>query len=136
MAAPKLETEPLITVQVALRRVPIGTPPWGERSETFFEGTATSPLWEGARPVEGIDHITHGTNGVARLDVHAFITDPDGDEVVTYRGHGRAGASGPCEGVTFETGCERLAWLNEIVAIGAMARVGNELTVNFHRVIV
>jgi hypothetical protein len=135
MAAPQLETEPMMTVQVTLRPVPIGTTPWGERRETFFEGTATSSLWEGVRRVEGIDHITQGTNGVARLDVHAFITDPDGDEVVTYRGHGRGGPSNPFEGVTFETGSERLAWLNGTLAVGAMSRDGDELTIHLHRVI-
>ncbi|MEZ5330453.1 MAG: DUF3237 family protein [Thermoanaerobaculia bacterium] len=135
MTAPRLETEPMMTVQIALRRVPVGTTPWGERRETFFEGTATSPLWEGNRRVEGIDHITQGTNGIARLDVHAFISDPDGDEVVTYRGHGRASPTGPFEGVTFETSCERLAWLNEAVAIGVMSRTGDELVVHLYRVV-
>jgi Protein of unknown function (DUF3237) len=134
MDAPQLEANPMMTVQVTPRRVPIGTTPWGERRETFFEGTATSALWEGTRRVEGIDHITQGTNGIVRLDVHVFITDPDGDEVVTYRGHGRGSPSGAFEGVTFETGCERLAWLNETVAVGAVFRDGNELTVRLHRV--
>ncbi len=31
--------------------------------------------------------------------------------------------------------CQRLAWLNEVVAIGAMTRDGDELTINLHRVI-
>lgn len=135
MAAPTFEPEPMMTVQIALRRVPVGTTPWGERREVFFEGTATSPLWDGAWRVEGIDHITQGTNGIARLDVHAFISDPDGDEVVTYRGHGRSSPSGPFEGVTFETGSERLAWLNEAVAIGVMSRTDDELLVHLYRVV-
>jgi hypothetical protein len=134
MPAPSIESEPFMTLVVELRRVPIGTPPWGERSEVFFEGTATSSCWDGTRAASGIDHITRGTNGIARIDVHVFVTDPGGDEVVAYRGHGRGGPDGVLEGVTFETASERLAWLNDTVAVGRATIDGSQLTVELYRV--
>ena len=111
MAAPTLGPDPLMTITVELRRVPTGASPCGERSEVFFDGTATAAHWAGERPVTGIDHITDSATGTAGIDVYVAIGGPgsaegdigDGGEVATYRGHGRGGPSGIVEGVTFET---------------------------------
>lgn len=122
-----------MTLQVTLRRIPLGTTPAGTRVEVPFDGTATSPHWEGERAVTGVDHITIGTNGIARLDVHAVVSG-DG-EVVAYRGTGRGGGGSIAEGVVFETACDRLAWLNETVAIGTGRVDGDELTVDLYRLL-
>jgi hypothetical protein len=127
MTAPRLEPEPSITLQVRLRPVAIGTSAWGSREEVWFDGTATSPLWEGERAVSGIDHITVSSGGTYRIDVHVLITGDD--EVVTYRGHGRATAVSLFEGVTFDTPSERLAWLNDAVAVGRGRLDGDDLTI-------
>lgn len=129
MSVPLLAQEPMMTLVVTLRHVPIGRTPTGERNEVFFEGTATSPHWEGEWNVEGIDHITVGSNAIARIDVHTIIVDPSGDEVVTYRGNGRGGPRGVYEGVILETASQRLAWLNEAVAVGHGNLDGDQLTV-------
>lgn len=132
MSAPSVEQEPFMMLEVTLRMIPIGTTPYGTRLEVPFEGSATSDLWEGERAVSGIDHITVSSTGIARIDVHTIISG--GDEVVTYRGNGRGGPNGVWEGVIFETACERLAWLNDVVAIGRGTLDGDQLTVELFRI--
>ena len=46
MGAPDVEHEPFMTLNRTLRRLPIGTTPYGTRVEVPFEGVATSELWE------------------------------------------------------------------------------------------
>ena len=133
MAAPEIEAEPFMTLTVTLRRIPIGATPYGERMEVPFEGTATSTLWEGEREVWGVDHITIGNTGTARIDVHTIII-MGGDEVITYRGTGRGLSIGVREGVIFETAIERLAWLNDTVAVGSGRLDGDRLTVEIFRI--
>jgi len=127
MAAPDVEQDPFMVLEVELRMHPIGTTPFGTRLEVPFEGTATSRLWDGERTAWGIDHITISTAGTAEIDVYVVIKGDD--EIVTYRGHGRGTDAGVREGVTFETASERLAWLNDAVALGKGTVVGTHLTV-------
>lgn len=127
MDAPKIAPEPMMTVRVSLHRQPIGTTPFGIRAEVPFAGVATSLHWDGERTVTGIDHITRGVTGVSSLDVHTVIAGDD--EIVTYRGMGRGGPTGIWEGVTFETASERLAWLNDVVAVGRGEVDGDQLVV-------
>ena len=116
-----------MTLQVQLRRLPVGRTPIGDRVEVPFEGTASSPHWEGEWQVSGVDHIVRGTDGVAHLDVHTVVTN--GEETVAYSAIGRGGPDGIREGVTFETASERLAWLNSAVAVGRGTLDGDRLTV-------
>ena len=132
MDAPKVADEPLMTLRVTLRRNDVGETPFRNRTEVPFEGAATSPHWEGEWRVTGIDHITRGTRGTSSLDVHTVITD--GDETVMYHAIGRGGPGGIIEGVTFETASDRLAWLNETVAVGRALLDGIELTVELFRI--
>ncbi len=114
-------------LELTLRTIPIGTTPYGARLEVPFEGTATSNLWDGTREVYGIDHITLSSTGTARIDVHVIISGDD--EVITYRGNGRGTAVGVREGVIFETASERIAWLNDAVAVGKGTLDGSHLTI-------
>ena len=77
MANPRLDHEAMMSLRVTLRPLQIGRTPAGHRVEVPFEGVATSPHWEGEREVSGVDHITVGSNGISRLDVHTIITDGD-----------------------------------------------------------
>ena len=122
----------MVTLRLALRRNDVGETPYRTRTEVPFEGTATSPHWDGTWRATGIDHITRGTRGTSSLDVHTVITN--GDETIMYHAIGRGGPGGILEGVTFETATERLAWLNEAVAIGRAELDGSELTVELFRV--
>ena len=132
MSAPEVEQEPFMTLNLTLRRIPIGSTPFGIRVEVPFEGTAMSELWDGEREVYGIDHITISSTGTARIDVHVIISG-DG-EVVTYRGNGRGTFIGVREGVIFETASERLAWLNDAVAIGKGTLDGDHLLIELFRI--
>lgn len=134
MESPRIESEPFITLEIVLRATPVGRTPFGDRREVFFEGTAISSLWDGEWKANGVDHITVGDGGVVRIDVHVTMSG-DG-EVVTYRGHGRAGTSGVVEGVTFETPTERLANLNTTVAVGRGSLDGDRLTITLYRILV
>jgi hypothetical protein len=118
---------PLMQVRVELHRTEVGRTPAGDRREVTFVGTATSPHWSGERPVSGIDHIVVGSDGTPRLDVHAVVGE--GDEIVAYRGTGRARRGGILEGVVFETACERLSWMNAAVAVGVGRVDGDVLSV-------
>jgi hypothetical protein len=128
MAAPQLDEDPFVVLQLTLRTIPIGDTPYGARLEVPFDGTATSRLWEGEREAAGIDHISLSTTGTAKIDVHVRIWG-DG-EMLTYRGNGRGTAAlGVREGVIFETASERLAWLNDAVAVGKGTLDGDHLTI-------
>jgi Protein of unknown function (DUF3237) len=127
VSAPAVSPDPFMTLDLTLRPIPIGTTPYGERLEVPFEGTAVSELWEGTREVSGIDHITVSTTGAARIDVHVIISG-DG-EVIIYRGSGRGTSIGVREGVIFETSSDRVAWLNDAVAVGKGTIDRNHLTV-------
>lgn len=133
MSSPRIESEPFITLTLLLRSTPVGRTPFGDRREVFFDGTATSSLWDGEWHADGVDHITVGDGGVVRIDVH--VTMAGDGEVLTYRGHGRAGADGVVEGVTFETPTERLAALNTTVAVGRGSLDGDHLTIRLYRII-
>ena len=132
MDAPTVADEPMMTLRLALRRNDVGQTPFRNRTEVPFEGTATSPHWEGTWRVSGIDHITRGTRGTSSLDVHTVITN--GDETVLYHAIGRGGPDGILEGVVFETSSERLAWLNEAVAVGRAELDGAELAIELFQI--
>jgi hypothetical protein len=127
MDAPTIAAEPVITLRAALRRHDVGQTPYRTRTEVPFEGTATSPHWDGEWQATGVDHITRGTRGTSSLDVHTVISD--GTETIMYHAIGRGGPGGIVEGATFETASERLAWLNDAVAIGRGHLDGAELVV-------
>jgi hypothetical protein len=127
MDAPNVAAEPMITLRVTLRRTDVGTTPYRTRTEVPFEGIATSPHWEGEWRATGIDHITRGTTGTSSLDVHTVLTN--GDETVMYHAIGRGGPGGIIEGITFETASERLAWMNDAVAVGRGELDGGDLVV-------
>jgi hypothetical protein len=133
MAPPSIEHEPFMTLEVTLRMLPIGPTPYGTRLEVPFEGTAVSPLWDGEREVYGVDHITVSSTGTARIDVHTIIMGDD--EAIIYRGNGRGLQTGVYEGVIFETASERLAWLNDAVAIGHGIEDAGRLTVQLFRIV-
>jgi Protein of unknown function (DUF3237) len=132
MAAPEVELEPFMTLNLTLRQIPIGTTPYGTKLEVPFDGTAASTIWDGERTASGIDHITVSSAGTARIDVHVIISGDD--EIITYRGNGRGTEIGVREGVIFETASERLAWLNDTFAIGKGTLNGDHLLIELFRV--
>ena len=75
-----------------------------------------------------------GTNGIAGLNIQSFWSP-----IPTATRSSRTGGmvprqpGWPVRGCA--TSCERLAWLNEAVAIGVMSRTGDELLVHLYRVV-
>ena len=112
--------EEFCTIETELGMNVIGKTPGGMRIDFPFEGTATGPHWEGERPVSGVDYVTVRSDGNMALDVHAVIGEKR--EAVSYRGNGVSivnpdQSADPKELITFETGNEDLAWLNNEIGV-------------------
>lgn len=112
--------EEFCTIEAELGMNVIGKTPGGMRIDFPFEGTATGPHWEGERPVRGVDYVTVRSDGNMALDVHAVIGEKR--EAVSYRGNGVSivnpdQSADPKELITFETGNEDLAWLNNEIGV-------------------
>lgn len=109
------------TIEADLGMDVIGKAPAGMRIDFPFKGTAVGPHWEGERPVSGIDFVTVRSDGNMDLVIHATIGE--GRETVSYQASGVSIANpdrsaSPKELITFQTGNEDLAWLNDEVAVG------------------
>jgi hypothetical protein len=127
--------EPFCTIQAEMGRRIIGDAPSGMRIDFPFQGTATSRHWEGERPVDGVDFVTLRTDGNMDLDIHATIGEKR--ETVGYRGSGVSivdpdGSAQPRELITFQTGNEDLAWLNNEVGVAFGKGEAGKLTVEVY----
>jgi hypothetical protein len=112
--------EEFCTVKADLGMTVIGDAPAGMRIDFPFEGVATSPHWEGERPLKGMDYVTVRSDGNMVLDIHGTIGEKR--ESVAYNGIGVSIANpdrsaDPRELVVFQTGNEELAWLNDEVGV-------------------
>ena len=108
------------TITAEMGRNIIGNTPAGMRIDFPFQGTATGPHWEGQRPVNGIDFVTVRSDGNMDLDIRATVGEKR--ETVAYRGSGVSIANPdrsaePRELLTFHTGNEDLAWLNNEIGV-------------------
>ena len=124
--------EEFCTIRATMAPRMLGTMPGGTRLDFAFEGTATSPHWEGERPVSGVDYVTVRSDGNMALDIRATIGTKR--ETVAYRGTGVSIVKSPTEAhpqelLTFETGNEDLAWLNDVVGVGLGGGEDGGLTV-------
>lgn len=113
--------EEFCTIVASMAPRMIGKTPAGTRIDFPFEGVATSPHWEGERPVRGIDYVTVRSDGNMDLDIHGTIGEKR--ETVSYRAAGVSIAhedrtASPQELITFQTGDEDLAWLNSAIGVG------------------
>lgn len=112
----------------------VGHTPAGTRIDFPFEGAATSPHWEGERPVAGVDYVTVRGDGNMDLDIHATIGEKR--ETVSYQARGVSvvhedRTASPQELITFQTGNEELAWLNSAIAVG-LGRGGDDLELTIY----
>jgi hypothetical protein len=113
----------------------LGKMPAGVRIDFPFEGTATSPHWEGERPVNGIDYVTIRSDGHMDLDIRGTIGMKR--ETVAYRASGVSVVvseteAHPQELITFQTGNEDLAWLNTAVGVGLGGGEAGDLTLEIY----
>lgn len=129
--------EKFCTVEGELGMNVIGKAPAGVRIDFPFEGTATSEHWEGERPVKGVDYVTVRADGNMDLDIHATIGEKK--EAVSYKAIGVSIANedqsaDPKELIVFQTGNEKLAWLNNEVAVAFGHGAGGRITLDIYLV--
>jgi hypothetical protein len=129
--------ELLCTVEATMGMNVLGAGPEGTRIDFPFEGTATGPHWDGERPVKGVDYVTVRADGNMALDIRGVIGEKK--EAVSYRGSGVSIANpdrsaDPKELITFSTGNEELAWLNDEVAVGFGHGEAGNLTLEIYLV--
>lgn len=115
----------------------IGKAPGGMRIDFPFEGSATSPHWDGDRPVRGVDYATVRSDGNMDLDIRAVIGEKR--DAVSYRGSGVSiahpdNSADPKELVTFETANEDLSWLNNEIGVVFGHGEAGKLTLEFYLV--
>lgn len=127
--------EAFCTITAEMGRVIVGNTPTGMRIDFPFEGSATSPHWEGERPVKGIDYVILRSDGNMELDIHATIGEKR--ESVAYRGSGVSivhadQSAEPRELITFQTGNEDLAWLNKEIGVAFGRGEGSNLNVEVY----
>ena len=134
---PELQSEPLCTMAINLgRQDQVGAGPQGQRTVANLEGgTVSGPKLTGKFLQSGADWVRVRPDGVFQLDVRATVETDDGAVIyVRYEGfiRGEAEVMGRLlagEAVDpgeyymrtspfFETGDERYAWLNSVVAVG------------------
>ncbi len=132
---PSLEKFCSITAEMGMKV--IGAGPNGMRIDFPFDGVATGPHWEGERPVNGVDYSTVRTDGNMDLDIHATIGEKR--ESVAYRGTGVSIANPdrtaePRELITFHTGNEDLAWLNDEIGVAFGKGEAGTLTIEVYLV--
>ena len=118
------------TIEADLGMNIIGKSPAGMRIDFPFEGTATSPHWEGERPVMGIDYVTVRADGNMDLQIKGVIGEKR--ESVAYTAIGVSIANpdqsaDPKELLTFQTGNEDLAWLNDEIGVALGHGEGGKL---------
>lgn len=127
--------EELCTVNATIKPRMLGNMPQGTRIDFPFEGTATSPHWEGERPVRGVDYVTVRSDGHMDLDIRGTIGEKR--ETVAYRASGVSIVKSetealPQELITFQTGNEDLAWLNTAVGVALGGGEGGNLTLTIY----
>ena len=129
--------EEFCTIEAELGMNVVGKAPGGTRIDFPFKGTATGPHWEGERPVSGVDYVTVRSDGNMALDIHAVIGEKR--EAVSYRGKGVSivnpdRSANPKELITFETGNEDLAWLNNEIGVAFGHGEDGKITVRVYLV--
>lgn len=130
---PALEKFCTITADMGMRI--IGNTPAGMRIDFPFEGTATGPHWDGERPVKGVDYVVVRDDKNMDLEIRATIGEKR--ETVAYRGSGVSIAypdqsAEPRELLTFQTGNEDLAWLNDEIGVAFGRGEAGKLTVEVY----
>ena len=131
------ELEHFCTFEGNLGMKVLGKTPGGMRIDFPFEGTATSPHWEGERPVAGVDYATVRGDGNMDLDIRAVIGEKR--EAVAYRGSGVSianpdNSADPRELITFQTANEDLAWLNNEIGVVLGHGESGKLNLEFYLV--
>jgi hypothetical protein len=130
---PSLERFCEITASMTPRM--LGNMPLGTRIDFPFEGVAISEHWEGERNVRGVDYVTLRPDGNMDLQIRGTIGSKR--DTVAYEATGVSlGVSKtearPQELITFQTGNEELAWLNDVIGVGLGYGEGLDLSLTIY----
>ena len=114
------ELERFCTIEGDMTVKMIGKAPVGTRIDFAFAGTAIGPHWEGQRPVAGVDYAVVRADGNMDLDIRGVIGEKR--DSVGYRALGVSTINPDQsaeinEVLTFQTGNEELAWLNDRIGV-------------------
>jgi hypothetical protein len=131
------ELEHFCTIEARMSPRMVGRTPAGTRIDFAFQGVATGPHWEGERPVSGVDYATVRGDGNMDLDIRATIGEKR--ETVAYRATGvsvvKEDQSAEInELLTFQTGNEDLAWLNDRIGVAIGKGAEGQLTIEIYLV--
>ncbi|MFO7299790.1 MAG: DUF3237 family protein [Actinomycetes bacterium] len=131
------ELEHFCTIEARMSPRMVGRTPAGTRIDFAFQGVATGPHWEGERPVSGVDYATVRGDGNMDLDIRATIGEKR--ETVAYRATGvsvvKEDQSAEInELLTFQTGNEDLAWLNDRIGVAIGKGAEGQLNIEIYLV--
>jgi len=113
--------ESFVTTGVVDFGVDMGTalsgkgPPEGARVNVSFEGELTGPRLKGK--IVGTDYVLIRGDGLARLNVQAVITTPDGARIAFWAdgvGNVEGTTAHLRENVTLQTAAPAYAWVNRL----------------------
>lgn len=127
--------EPLCEITATMTPRMLGSMPLGTRIDFPFEGVATSEHWDGEREVRGVDYVTLRPDGNMDLQIRGTIGSKR--DTVAYQATGvslgisRTEAR-PQELITFQTGSEELAWLNDVIGVGLGRGEGLDLSLTIY----
>lgn len=127
--------EPFCEITASMTPRMLGNMPLGTRIDFPFEGVATSEHWEGEREVSGVDYVTLRPDGNMDLQIRGTIGSKR--DTVAYEAIGVSlGVSKtearPQELITFQTGNEELAWLNDVIGVGLGHGEGLDLSLTIY----
>jgi hypothetical protein len=127
--------EPFCEITASMTPRMLGNMPLGTRVDFPFEGVATSEHWEGEREVRGVDYVTVRADGNMDLQIRGTIGSKR--DTVAYQATGVSlGISKtearPQELITFQTGNEALAWLNDVIGVGLGTGEGLDLSLTIY----
>lgn len=131
------ELEKFCTIEGDLDMKVIGKTPGGTRIDFPFEGTASGPHWEGDRSVRGVDYSVVRSDGNMDLDIRGVIGEKR--EAVAYRATG-VSTMNPDQSadinelLTFQTGNEELAWLNDRIGVAVGGGAAGKLSLEVYLV--
>lgn len=131
------QLEKFCTIEAEMSARMIGRAPAGTRIDFAFTGTATSPHWEGERPVSGVDYSLIRVDGNMDLDIRGVIGEKR--DSVGYRAIGVSTVNPDQsadinELLTFQTGNENLAWLNDRVGVAVGGGAAGQLKLDIYLV--
>ncbi len=127
--------EPFCEITATMTPRMLGSMPLGTRIDFPFEGVATSEHWDGEREVRGVDYVTLRPDGNMDLQIRGTIGSKR--DTVAYQATGVSlGISKtearPQELITFQTGSEELAWLNDVIGVGLGRGEGLDLSLTIY----